>query len=64
MIVTKEFSVGRLYWSSFRDIVNKLNFTGSNIQYIESSGYIFKTFTVKAAQEDIDKLVLETKNLL
>lgn len=61
---TKDFQVGRIYWGAFRDIINKLNFTGSNIQYLESSGLLFKTFTVKCVQEDLDKLILETKNLL
>lgn len=46
MIFTME--VGRLYFNSVRDYLRQQQFTGADVKWIESSGWIEREFTINA----------------
>lgn len=57
------YHVGLLYWGAFRDQLKSLAFHGREVTWIESSGFLSRTFTVKAPplvhqaiEEMVDKL--------
>ena len=52
----KEYDVGRLYCSDVRTYLERCKFKGLDIQYMESSGFLSRTFIVKGEGEDFDKV--------
>ncbi len=48
-----EITVGRLLCGKVRRFLDKCIFKGSDIAYIESSGFIQRDFTVKGSDADI-----------
>ena len=44
MIFTME--VGRLYWNPVRDYLRQQQFRGVAVKWIESSGWIYRVFTI------------------
>lgn len=52
-MATYEFTVGRLLARSVRDFLARAKFGGLKIEYIESTGWIERTFTVKGSEQDL-----------
>lgn len=48
-----EFKVGRFICGTVRDFLESCKFKGFDISYIESSGWIVRTFTIKGSREHI-----------
>lgn len=48
-----EIEVGRLLCGEVRDFLKRCQFKGVNIQWIESSGLIERTFCIKGSQNDV-----------
>lgn len=48
------FSVGRIYCRSIRDYLEDCKFRGMRIEYLESSGWIVRDFTIKGDTKDIE----------
>ena len=42
------FEVGRLHWNTLRDYLRQQQFKGAEVKWIESSGWIARTFTINA----------------
>lgn len=51
--------VGLLHFSKVRDYLNQCKFIGRNIDWIESSGWIDRTFTIRGTSPDIDIVLKE-----
>lgn len=46
-------TVGRAHCGRIRDFLKRCKFKGVDIEYIESSGWIQRSFTVKGSDDDI-----------
>lgn len=60
MIFTME--VGRMYWNQVRDYLKQQQFKGADVKWIESSGWIERTFTINApvyASKDLQRWAVE-----
>lgn len=42
--------VGRLLWNPLRDYLRARKFAGMDVEWIESSGWIKRTFTIKGSE--------------
>lgn len=51
-----EIRVGVLGFGDVRDYLKRAKFMGENIEWIESSGWIFRTFTVRGPDQAIHKI--------
>lgn len=51
------YEIGLLYWWAFRDFLDQAKFLGYNISYRESSGWFFRTFTIRGPEADLRKIV-------
>ena len=51
MIFTLE--VGRFLWSPLRDYLKARQFVGMKVEWIESSGWIERTFTIKGGESEM-----------
>lgn len=58
MNTTYEFTVGRLLCGQIRDFLKQIQFTHGNIDWIESKGWIERTFIIKGNADTI-KLIAE-----
>ena len=47
------FTIGRMLCRQVRDFLDKCKFRGLDIEYIESSGWIDREFTIKGSANDI-----------
>lgn len=52
-IGTLTFEVGRLLCGRVRDFLKQCQFRGMGIEWLESSGFIEREFTVKGKKEDL-----------
>jgi hypothetical protein len=52
------FNVGRFLCGTVRDYLNSERFMGRSIEFIESSGFLERTFTVRGKQEDVERVML------
>ena len=51
------FTAGILLCGEIRDFLKECNFKGMNISFIESSGWIERTFHIKGESSDIKKVM-------
>ena len=58
------FTVGRLLCGRFRDMLNAEKFSGRDIEWMESSGWIDRTFTVRGVGSDIDATASRIQNYI
>ena len=47
------YEVGILLCGEMRDFLNRCKFNGAHIEYLESSGWIARTFTIKGTGKDL-----------
>ena len=55
-MITISFIVGRLLCGNVRDFLKKCQFQGMNIKWIESTGMIERSFSIKGSCEDMTKI--------
>jgi len=48
---------GRLVCGRIRDFLNGCKFQGMEINFIESTGFLFRVFTIKGSKKDIFKIM-------
>jgi hypothetical protein len=53
---TLEFTVGRLFCGQIREFLKIMKFKGANIEWMESSGWIDRTFVVKGNSGDLQTI--------
>jgi hypothetical protein len=56
------FEVSRLFAQQMRDMLNQMRFKGHPIEWLESGGWFWKTFTVKGPPQSllqIQRLLVE-----
>jgi len=56
------FTAGRMLCGKVRDFLNQCKFKGMDIDYIESSGWIERDFTIKGADKDILTVATSLEN--
>lgn len=50
------FTAGRMLCGNIRDFLDQCKFKGMDIDYIESSGWIERDFTIKGSNDDVLKV--------
>jgi hypothetical protein len=53
MMATFTFTAGRFLHGKVREFLNHCKFKGMDIDYLESSGFIERDFTIKGSDEDV-----------
>jgi hypothetical protein len=65
--LVETITAGRLLWGQVRDCLNQAKFRGMDIEWIESSGWVERDFTIKGKPEDVrvivNALMVAFKNL-
>jgi hypothetical protein len=56
-----QITVGRLYWSDVRDYLKAERFKGYDIDWIESSGWIERTFTITGSGAPMTMVIQKLK---
>ena len=51
---TLTFTTGRFVCGHVRDFLNQCKFKGMDVDYMESSGWIERTFTIRGSDNDIE----------
>ena len=56
------FTAGRMLCGKVRDFLDQCKFKGMDIDYIESSGWIQREFTIKGSNDDVRTIHASLKN--
>jgi len=56
------FTAGRMLCGQVRDFLNQCKFKGMDIEFIESSGWITRDFTIKGSNKDVLTIHASLKN--
>jgi len=51
------FQAGRLLCGTVRDYLNKCKWEGKNIDFLESSGFFEREFTIKGDLDDVTEIL-------
>jgi hypothetical protein len=56
-MTVETITAGRLLWGQVRDCLKQAKFLGMDIEWIESSGWVERDFTIKGKPEDVRLIV-------